>query len=136
LQNFSADGAVYKARGENKDNGQPLNSVGPGQAVLGARWVSPGELYELRLQATFAESWSDRDESGGELFEPRGYALFDLFYTQYVGERMSLRASLSNLTGLTYWNWSEVRGLSPDDPVVPYLAQAGRSLSLSLNLRW
>lgn len=136
LENFSTDGALYKARGENKDNGQPLNSVGPGQAVLGARWTSPGELYELRLQATLTESWSDRDETGGELFVPPSYALFDLFYTQFIGERMSLRAGLSNLADRIYWNWSEVRGLSPDDPVIPYLAQPGRSLSLSLNLRW
>jgi hemoglobin/transferrin/lactoferrin receptor protein len=135
-QGFSTDGALYKARGENMDNGQPLNSVGPGQAVLGAGWISPGESTELRLQATLTERWSDRDESGGELFEPPGSALFDFFYTQRLGERTRLRAGLNNVTDRTYWNWSQVRGLSPDDPVIPYLAQAGRSVSLSLNLRW
>jgi hemoglobin/transferrin/lactoferrin receptor protein len=135
-QGFSADGALYKARGENMDNGQPLNSVGPGQAVLGAAWISPGESSELRLQATLTERWTDRDETGGELFEPPGYALFDFFYTQSLGERTRLRAGLNNITDRTYWNWSQVRGLSPDDPVIPYLAQAGRSVSLSLNLRW
>jgi hemoglobin/transferrin/lactoferrin receptor protein len=62
--------------------------------------------------------------------------LFDFFYTQSLGERTRLRAGLNNITDRTYWNWSQVRGLSPDDPVIPYLAQAGRSVSLSLNLRW
>jgi len=43
---------------------------------------------------------------------------------------------LLNLTDRVYWNWSDVRGLSPTDPVVPYLAQAGRSISVSVNMNW
>jgi hemoglobin/transferrin/lactoferrin receptor protein len=136
LQNIVADGSLYRARGENKDNGQPLNSVGPGQAVFGASWSAPNSAYRLRLQSTFTESWSARDESGGPLFKPPGYAVFDFYYTQNLGDRMTLRAGVLNLTDRTYWNWSEVRGLPPDDPVIPYLAQAGRSLSLGLNMHW
>ena len=136
LENVETDGAVYQARGENKDNGQPLNSVGPGQAVLGVSWVVPDGNYQLRLQATLTDDWSERDESTGELFEPPGYATFDLFYSQGLGRRMTLRAGLLNLTDRCYWNWTDVRGLAPDDPVIPYLAQAGRNFSLSLNMQW
>ena len=136
MQNFSTDGAVYKARGENKDNGQPLNSVGPGQAVLGASWTAADSHYQIRVQATLTERWDDRDESAGPLFKPAGYAVFDFYYTQAIGERTTLRAGLLNLADRTYWNWSDVRGLSPEDPVIPYLAQAGRSVSLSLNMHW
>ena len=72
----------------------------------------------------------------GELFEPPGHVVFDLYYSQRVGERMTLRTGLHNLTDRTYWNWSDVRGLSPDDPLLPFMAQAGRSASVSLNLDW
>jgi hemoglobin/transferrin/lactoferrin receptor protein len=47
-----------------------------------------------------------------------------------------VRAGLHNLTDRTYWNWSDVRGLNPEDPILPYLAQAGRSASVSLNVVW
>ena len=55
---------------------------------------------------------------------------------QRLGRRATMRAGLHNLTDKTYWNWSDVRGLSPDDPMLPYLAQAGRSASVSLNVTW
>jgi hemoglobin/transferrin/lactoferrin receptor protein len=136
LESVKTDGALYKAWGENKDNGQPLNSVGPGQAVLGLSWLHPEGSQQLRLQATLTEDWSERDESNSELFEPPGYATFDLYYSHGLGKRTTLRAGLLNLTDRSYWNWTDVRGLSPDDPVIPYLAQAGRNFSLSLNMQW
>ena len=133
---FRVDGALYLARGQNRENGQALNSVGPGQAVIGASWYAPSQNQQLRLQSTFTESWDDRDEYSGDLFKPAGHAVFDLYFTQKIGDRTTIRAGLLNLTDRVYWNWSDVRGLSPTDPVLPYLAQAGRSLSFSVNMNW
>ena len=133
---FRFDGALYLARGENRENGEALNSVGPGQAVVGASWFAPNANRQLRLQSTFTEAWDDRDESSGELFKPPGHAVLDLYFTQQLGDRTTIRAGLLNLTDRVYWNWSDVRGLSPTDPVLPYLAQPGRSLSVSVNLNW
>ena len=76
------------------------------------------------------------DESAGELFKPAGYGVFDLFFTQRLGDNVIVRAGLQNLTDRTYWNWSDVRGLAPDNPILPYLAQAGRAASVSLHLVW
>jgi hemoglobin/transferrin/lactoferrin receptor protein len=67
---FRVDGSLYLARGENRDNGQALNSVGPGQAVVGASWYAPNATRSVRLQSTFTEAWDDRDETSGELFKP------------------------------------------------------------------
>lgn len=136
LTAFGADGSAFFARGENKENGEPLNSVGPPQAVIGLSWFSPSERSQLRLKTTLTAAWDERDESAGELFKPPGHTVFDLFYTQQLGQRITLRAGLHNLTDRTYWNWSDVRGLSPDDPLLPYLAQAGRSASVSMNISW
>lgn len=134
---FGFDGAAFYARGKNKVNGEHLNSVGPSQAVFGVSWYTQkSDRTVVRLRATITAAWDNRDETSGELFKPAGHAVFDLFLTQNLGEFTTLRAGLHNLTDRTYWNWSDVRGLSPDDPVIPYLAQAGRSASLSLNVRW
>lgn len=136
LENLSTDGSLYYARGENRDTREPLNSVGPGQAVLGVGWLAADARRQLRLQATLTESWSDLDESRGELFKPPSSVVLDLYVTQTVSERITLRAGLQNLTDRLYWNWSDVRGLSPGDPVIPYLAQPGVNLSASVNMQW
>jgi len=135
-ESFGFDGSAYYARGDNKDNGEALNSVGPAQAVVGFSWFSADETRQLRLKGTFTDAYDRRDESRGEVFKPAGHAVFDLYLTQAFGTRAVVRAGLHNLTDRTYWNWSDVRGLSPNDPILPYLAQAGRSASVSLNVVW
>lgn len=136
LSAFGVDGSAFYAEGENKENGEPLNSVGPPQAVIGVSWFSLSERSQLRLKTTLTDAWDERDETSGELFKPPGHVVFDLFYTQQLGQRITLRAGLHNLTDRVYWNWSDVRGLSPGDPLLPYLAQAGRSASISMNINW
>jgi hemoglobin/transferrin/lactoferrin receptor protein len=133
---FSLDGSFYWARGENRDNGQPLNSVGPAQAVIGVDWATTDGNWHTRLRATFTDGWSDLDESGGELFKPPGHAVFDLYVTRDLGDRVRLRGGVTNLADKTYWSWSDVRGLGPTDPVIPYLARPGRSLVLGVDMDW
>ena len=136
FEGLRVDGALYYANGENRENGQPLNSVGPAQATVGLTWSRPQSSREYRLQATFTEGWDDRDESGGELFKPAGYGVFDFYALQRFGSGVALRAGLMNLTDRTYWNWADVRGLGPSEPVLPYLAQPGRNVSLSIQYDW
>jgi hemoglobin/transferrin/lactoferrin receptor protein len=136
LQMFEIDGSLYAARGENRDTGEALNSVGPAQAVAGISWEQADGNRRIRLKGTFTQRWSDRDESAGELFNPPGHAVFDLILTQALGERALLRAGVRNLTDRTWWHWSNVRGLAPGDPVLPSLAQPGRNLIVSLEMNW
>ncbi len=133
---FAVDGSAYYARGENKVTTLPLNSVGPAQAVVGFSWHSADETRQLRLKGRFTDAHDRVDESSGELFQPAGHAVFDLYLTQKLGNNAVVRAGLHNLTDRTYWNWSDVRGLAPGDPILPYLAQAGRSASVSVNVVW
>ena len=135
-EQFGFDGSAYYASGDNKVTGQPINSVGPAQAVLGFTWLSADESRQLRLKGTFTDAYDRLDESAGELFKPAGHAVFDLYLTQKLGKNALVRAGLHNLTDRVYWNWSDVRGLSPSDPILPYLAQAGRTASVSLNVVW
>jgi hemoglobin/transferrin/lactoferrin receptor protein len=130
------DAALFVARSENRENGQPLNSVGPPQAVASVGWLSPDEDWKLSLRGTFTDSWSDRDESAGELFQPPGYATVDLYLAWHPGSRVTLRGGVLNLTDRTYWSWTDVRGLSPDDPVIPYLSRPGRTVSVGVDMNW
>ncbi|MFQ5547953.1 MAG: TonB-dependent receptor domain-containing protein [Woeseia sp.] len=136
LRALTLDGSLYVARGENRENGQPLNSVGPAQAVLGVGWSAANGNTSLRLRASIADAWSDRDESRGALFGPPGHTVLDLFASRRLTGRTTVRAGLLNLADRTYWNWADVRGLAPDDPVIPVLARPGRSFTISLNMNW
>lgn len=133
---LSFDGTLYWAQGKNHDNGEALNSVGPPQAVLGFDWAPTDARWHVRLLATATAAWNDLDESRGDLFQPDGYVAFDLFVTRSLSARTRLRAAVTNLGDREYWAWSEVRGLSPDDPMIPYLARPGRSVSLALDMNW
>ena len=135
-ESFGFDGSAFYARGDNNVTGQPINSVGPAQGVVGLSWFSRDESRQLRLKGTFTDAYDSLDESNGDLFKPAGYAVFDLFLTQKLGNNTIVRAGIHNLTDRTYWNWSDVRGLEPDNPIIPYLAQAGRTASISLNVVW
>jgi hemoglobin/transferrin/lactoferrin receptor protein len=135
-EQFYIDGSAYYARGDNNVTGQPINSVGPAQAVLGFSWMSNDESRQLRVKGRFTDAYDRVDESAGEIFKPAGHAIFDLYLTQKLGNKAIVRAGLHNLTDRTYWNWSDVRGLAPGDPILPYLAQAGRTASISLNVVW
>ncbi|MEL7186316.1 MAG: TonB-dependent hemoglobin/transferrin/lactoferrin family receptor [Pseudomonadota bacterium] len=135
-ERFGLDASAYYARGDNNETGQPINSVGPAQGVIGFTWYALNERRQLRLKGTFTDAFDRRDESAGEVFKPAGYAVFDLFLIQKLGNNALVRAGFHNLTDRTYWNWSDVRGLAPTDPILPFLAQAGRSASVSLNVVW
>jgi hemoglobin/transferrin/lactoferrin receptor protein len=129
-------GGLFVARSENLENGQPLNSVGPPQAVASLNWQPPGGRLRASLRGTFTDDWSARDATGGELFEAPGNAVFDVFFAARLGARLTLRASATNLTDRTYWAWTDVRGLAPDDPVIPYLSHPGRSFSVGIDMAW
>ncbi|MGB5490870.1 MAG: TonB-dependent receptor, partial [Woeseiaceae bacterium] len=117
--------SAYWAEGENREDGQPLNSVGPAEAVIGAHWQSADERTQVRALLTATQRWSRRDESDGELFETPGHAVLDLFVARGMGENLTLRAGVGNVTDRIYWRWSEVRGLAPDDVLLPTLAETG-----------
>ena len=133
---LSCDGGRFIARSENRDNGEPLNSVGPPQAVAGIGWLSPGGRLKASLRGTFTDDWSARDDSAGELFEPPGHVVFDLYLACRITNALTLRAGGRNLTDKTYWAWTDVRGLTPEDPVIPYVSRPGRSFSLGIEMTW
>ena len=133
---WKLDLSAYYARGRNRDNDQRINSVGPPQAVLGLSWYAADGRRELQLRTTLTDDWSGYDATGDSLFEPSGYALFDFYLMHQLVRNTSLRIGLHNLANRTYWHWADVRGLAPDDPMLPYLARAGRSASLSVNINW
>ncbi len=136
LRGLTLEAAAYLAEGENRVTGEPLGSVGPAQAILGAQWRSDDDRMGLRAVLTLTDGWSRQDQTEGERFEPAGYGVVDLYATRLVGDRLTLTLGIGNLTDRRYWRWADVRGLTPQDPVLPILAQPGRHFSIGLHRDW
>lgn len=134
LAGLRLDASAFWATGENEDTGEPLNSVGPAQAVLGLRWDAAGGRTEVLLAGTFTLRHDELDESRGALFEAPGHGVLDLFVRRRLGRQLDLRLGLTNILDKTWWHWADVRGLAPDDPLIPLLSQPGRAVAL--RLRW
>ena len=136
VEGLVLDGGIFIARSENRDNGEALNSVGPPQAIAGIRWASPADRLQMSLRGTFTDDWSSRDESAGSLFKPAGYGIVDAYLAYRPGRSLTLRAGILNLTDRTYWAWTDVRGLAPGDPVIPYLSGPGRRFTIGFDMQW
>ena len=53
-----------------------------------------------------------------------------------VTDAVAVRAGVFNITDETYWNWSDVRGLSETSPALNAYSQPGRNVSVSLTYRF
>jgi hemoglobin/transferrin/lactoferrin receptor protein len=136
LQGWSLRLAGYWANGDNRENGEPLNSVAPPQAVLGLAWTSSDGAWDLGIAGTFTadKDRGDIDESGEARFATPSWTTLDLAAGWRPLHRLELRAGLFNLLDERYWRWLDVANLAADDPVIPLLARPGRSLSLSARI--
>lgn len=136
LDGFRLQGALATAKGEDRRRGQPLNSIDPDTAVLGLNYAANSGRWGAELIATGVRGKDDLDESAGALFAPPGHALFDAFAWWQVHEQIRLNLGLFNLGDRRYWRWATVRGLAESTPRLGVYSQPGRSVSVSLDLRF
>jgi hemoglobin/transferrin/lactoferrin receptor protein len=119
-------------RGEDRTTREPINSVDPPRGTLGLRYESPGGILGGSLEFTVVDGKHDVDESLGPLFRPDGHEVLDLRLHWRLHPRLTARLGLFNLTDRAYWEWSAVRGLAPDNPLLPLYREPGRNFALTL----
>jgi hemoglobin/transferrin/lactoferrin receptor protein len=133
---WSLNSALYWSEGENRDNGEPLNSVSPPQAVVGVSWQSSDERWDAHLTGTFTRRQQEVDHSDGPLFETPGYSLFDMALGYRYSDWLELRVGVRNLADRRYWRWSDVSRLAAGDPMIQLLSRPGRSYQFSARFQW
>jgi hemoglobin/transferrin/lactoferrin receptor protein len=133
FQGWMLNLAGYWAEGENRESGEPLNSISPPQAVLGLSWLSPGSNWDMALTGTFTASKdeSDIDQTDGERFATPGWTTLDISAGWRPRDWVELRAGVFNLTDKTYWRWLDVSNMESGDPMIPLLSRPGRNVSLT-----
>ena len=134
LEGWMLNLAAYWAEGENRQSGEPLNTIAPPQAVMGVSWMSSDAAWDMAVTGTFTseKSVNDIDQSDGNRFATPGWTTLDLSAGWRPIAWMELRAGIFNLSDNTYWRWLDVANLESDDPMIPLLSRPGRSYSLTV----
>ena len=112
----------------------PLGSVAPNEGVVGLRYARPSGRWGQEVSVRLVESAVGRHDE--DFFEPDGYAVVDLVGFASLGESLTLRFGLLNLTGAKYFEWWSVRGRQANDPAIDRYSSPGPSFVGSLGYDW
>lgn len=127
------DAALAWAHGEDHTNRQALNSIEPLRTSLSLRRDMGDWGTQARVRAATAVTRTD--DSKGVWFRPAGYAVSDLSLWWQASKQVQLNLAVNNVFNKKYWLWSDIRQADATKPIgVDFYTQAGRNLSLSVNL--
>ncbi|WP_045767950.1 TonB-dependent hemoglobin/transferrin/lactoferrin family receptor [Xanthomonas albilineans] len=124
--------AAY-ARGDNKTDDVPLNSVEPLRGVLGLAYER--DAWGAQLVGTVVAK-KHRPQSP-TYYTPSGYATLDLLAHWSIAPGVRLNVGVFNVTGRRYIDWDMLPSATlASSTVLDRYTGAGRNLSISLALDW
>jgi hemoglobin/transferrin/lactoferrin receptor protein len=136
LEGWGARLSAAYAVGENRVNGEPLNSVDPASGVLALGYQARSGRWGGELVTTAVAAKNAVDDSRADLYETDGYVTLDLLAHCDFGHGLRLNAGLFNLADADYIEWADVRGRVAGDPLIPYYTRPGRSVSVALHWQY
>ncbi len=133
LAGWSLRGAAAYARGEDRNDDVPLDSVDPLRGSLGLAYDR--EHWGAELAGTFADR-KDR-VSSATLYRPEGYAVFDLLaHWRFPDTGVRLNVGVFNLGDKKYIDWADVPGVASSSQTLDRYTRAGRSFAASVSVDW
>ncbi len=139
---FRARFALALADGEVRSPGAPasaLSTIDPLNVVIGLGYRDPDNIFGGELIATYNARKPGRETAGvcnGTCFRPEEFLILDATAFYQIGERLTLRAGIFNITDETYAYWSDVRGLTTTSTITDAFTQPGRNASVSLSFQF
>lgn len=130
--------SVAYARGEGRSEGQsadqPLSSVDPLKGVLGVAY-HPNGTWSVELIGTAVDRHGHVNQATPQ-FVPAGYFILDLLAQASFGEHTQVNLGVFNLTDRKYWEWSDVRGVSPTSAVRDRYTRPGINFGASVAVQF
>ncbi|MEH6757842.1 MAG: TonB-dependent hemoglobin/transferrin/lactoferrin family receptor [Parasphingorhabdus sp.] len=126
-------GVAY-AKGDTKlgsGGSEPLDSIDPLNLVLGLGYHAPDKRFGGELIATHHARKEQSRSTGG--YRPDAFTILDATAFARLGERITVRAGIFNITDEKYAYWNDVRGLSESSNITDAYTQPGRNASISLS---
>lgn len=135
-KNWSLSAAYAHTRGDSKDQGvkAPLASIDPDKLVLGLRYDKANQ-YGGELSMTAVER-KKRNPDPTQYYTPDGYTVFDLTAWYQYSKNLSFNAGVFNLFDRKYYQWADVRSLSPTYAQIEAFSQAGRHAAASMKYQF
>lgn len=125
--------AYGQTTGTDTARGLPLNSVNPAKLVLGVDHRLGDWSFGASLAHSAKKSASDIDITGAaNQFATPAWTTLDLRASWQVTRATRLSAAVHNLTDRKYWEWTNVRGIAANSPVLDSYTAPGRGLSVAL----
>ena len=131
---FSTYSSLAITRGVNETKDEPLNSISPAKAINNIQWVSANNKWNVNLYSTFVAKQDRVADERHNLFQPDGYAVFDMFVNYKLGKKQNLRLGIFNLFDKKYWDWQQVRNFEENDEIIEALSKPSRNLSFSYSI--
>nr|WP_254215143.1 TonB-dependent hemoglobin/transferrin/lactoferrin family receptor [Burkholderia multivorans] len=133
--------ALALTRGSTQNDGaasQPLNTVNPFSAVFGVRY-EPTERWFVQTDLLFQAAKRDKDIDRSDCskracFAPPSSFVVDLRGGYRFNKHVSATVGIRNLFDRKYWNWSDVRGIAADSPVLDAYTSPGRTVAVSMKV--
>jgi len=130
---WSLRGAAAWARGDNRTDGVPLDSIDPLRASLGLAYAR--DDWGVELAGSFAAG-KDRVSDPG-YYRPSGYGVADLLAHWEFAPGARINLGVFNLGDRKYTDWADVpAGVAATSPVLDRYTRPGRALSASLTVSW
>ncbi len=130
---WTAYGSVAYANGTDQTTGAPIDSIDPVTGVAGLRYTSPQNwMLEGRMRAAAAKT----RVSAANIFQPGGYATFDMLGSYEISRNVTVRAGVFNIFNARYFNSIDVAGLTKTNTALELYRAPGRSVSLSVSAKF
>ncbi|MDB5965166.1 MAG: TonB-dependent hemoglobin/transferrin/lactoferrin family receptor [Polaromonas sp.] len=126
-----------QTKGTVTNTGLPLDTIDPSKLGLGVKYETAAVDVRLDALSRSAKKIGDvgTKQVGTPLtpqFEVPAVTTLDLSGQWRLTRSLRLNASVVNLTNRKYWNWSDVRGVAANSPVLDAYTQPGRKVNVSL----
>lgn len=130
---WSLQGAVAFARGTDRSDGTPLDSVDPLRAVAGLRYDHPDD-WGLEFVGSGATRKNRVSTPTG--FQAPAYAVFDVIGYYDLAPHATLRAGVFNILNKKYWVSQDVVGVAANSGLKDLYSAPGTTFGASLVLKW
>ena len=117
----------------------PLDTIDPLKVVAGIGYRETEGRFGGQVIATFGAQKSIKDAEGAcssACWRPGDFLIFDATAFVRIGEAITLRAGIFNITDRKYAWWSDVRGLADSSAIKDAYTQPGRNASVSATFRF
>ncbi|WP_425393730.1 TonB-dependent hemoglobin/transferrin/lactoferrin family receptor [Aliagarivorans taiwanensis] len=129
---YSSFNLAY-AKGEDKEQGDALDSVAPLSAYAALGYDASDERYGGKLAVTMAASKEGSDWSDPDNIKAPGYAVVDLTAYYRVQPELVVRAGLFNAFDKKYWLYNNLEGKAANDQGLDRRTETGRNWGVELD---